>query len=124
MLIDRGKAGLVKALTIVPGKADSARVADVPEPPESDGEVLAESRAVGICVDVGLLNRSIVLQNDVVFGSVNANRRHYEQAADALAHADKRWLGGLITRHVPLEEFADALQRRDDDVKVVLDLAV
>lgn len=27
-------------------------------------------------VDVGALNRSMVLENDVVFGSVNANRRH------------------------------------------------
>ena len=27
------------------------------------------------------LNRTIVLENDLVFGSVNANRRHYEAAA-------------------------------------------
>jgi len=71
-------------------------------------------------VDLGGLNRSIVLQNDVVFGSVNANRRHYEQAADALAKADGDWLERLITRTVPLDRFAEALERRDDDVKVVL----
>ena len=35
----------------------------------------------------------MVLDNDVVFGTVNANRRHYEMAADALARADQRWLG-------------------------------
>ncbi len=73
-------------------------------------------------VDIGGLNRSIVLQNDVVFGSVNANRRHYEQAADALAKADRGWLERLITRRVPLEGFADALEPRDDDVKVVLEM--
>ena len=33
----------------------------------------------------GALNRELVLENDVVFGSVNANRRHYEAAAEALA---------------------------------------
>jgi threonine dehydrogenase-like Zn-dependent dehydrogenase len=72
-------------------------------------------------VDIGAMNRSIVLQNDVVFGSVNANRRHYEQGARALADADRGWLGRLITRRVPLEDYADALERRDDDVKVVLE---
>ena len=75
-------------------------------------------------VDIGALNRAMVLQNDVIFGSVNANRRHYEQAADALARADKQWLEGLITCRVPLAEFPDVLQRRDDDIKVVLDLAM
>jgi threonine dehydrogenase-like Zn-dependent dehydrogenase len=29
-------------------------------------------------VDIGGLNRNAVLRNDVIFGSVNANRRHYE----------------------------------------------
>jgi threonine dehydrogenase-like Zn-dependent dehydrogenase len=73
-------------------------------------------------VDVGALNRAIVLQNDVVFGSVNADRRHYEQAAAALAQADRNWLERLITRRVPLAAFRDALAARDDDVKVVLDV--
>jgi hypothetical protein len=31
----------------------------------------------------------MVLENDVVFGTVNANRRHYEAAAAALARADR-----------------------------------
>jgi glucose 1-dehydrogenase len=74
-------------------------------------------------LDVGGLGRGIVLENDVVFGSVNANRRHYEQAADALATADHGWLERLITRRVPLEGFAEALRPRDDDVKVVLEMA-
>ena len=39
-------------------------------------------------VDPGVLNRNMVLQNSVLFGSVNANRHHYELAADALAQAD------------------------------------
>jgi threonine dehydrogenase-like Zn-dependent dehydrogenase len=75
-----------------------------------------------LSVDVARLNRTIVLENDVVFGSVNANRRHYEQAADALARADRSWLAALITRHVPLESWREALARQPDDVKVVIDL--
>jgi threonine dehydrogenase-like Zn-dependent dehydrogenase len=74
-------------------------------------------------VDVGALNRMAVLENDVIFGTVNANRRHYQAAADALAAADNGWLRRLITRRVPLDDFADAFARRSDDVKVVLELA-
>jgi threonine dehydrogenase-like Zn-dependent dehydrogenase len=73
--------------------------------------------------DVGALNRGMVLENDVVFGSVNANRRHYRAAADALAQADKDWLARLITRRVPLARWHEAFERRDDDIKVVLDFA-
>lgn len=75
-----------------------------------------------VSVDVGAANRSIVLENDVVVGSVNANLRHYAAAADALAAADPDWLDRLITRRVPLRRAAEALARRDDDIKVVIAL--
>jgi threonine dehydrogenase-like Zn-dependent dehydrogenase len=75
-----------------------------------------------ISFDAGVLNRTIVLENDLVFGSVNANRRHYEAAADALARADRRWLERLITRRVPLERWRDALTRDQHDIKVVVEL--
>jgi len=73
-------------------------------------------------VDAGALNRSIVLENDAVAGSVNANLRHYQLAADALAKADLDWLHRLVTRRVPLAQFADAFEPRDDDVKVAITL--
>ena len=72
-------------------------------------------------VDIGRLNRTMVLDNDIVFGTVNANRRHYETAAAALARADKRWLARLITRTVPLERWDEALEHRKGDIKVVID---
>jgi threonine dehydrogenase-like Zn-dependent dehydrogenase len=71
--------------------------------------------------DSGNFNRSMVLQNDVVFGSVNANRRHYQIGAAALAVADPAWLGGLLTRRVPLTEWHEAFQRREGDIKVVVE---
>ncbi|WP_029113491.1 glucose 1-dehydrogenase [Mycobacterium sp. URHB0044] len=74
-------------------------------------------------VDAGSINREIVLENDVVVGSVNANLRHYRQAAEALADADIGWLERLITRRVPLDDFDDAFDAADDDVKVVISLA-
>jgi threonine dehydrogenase-like Zn-dependent dehydrogenase len=72
-------------------------------------------------IDPGLLNRNMVLHNSVVFGSVNANRQHYEQGARALAAADRTWLAGLITRRVPLSDWAQAYTREPDDIKTVLD---
>jgi glucose 1-dehydrogenase len=74
-------------------------------------------------VDAGLINRNMVLQNSVLFGSVNANRRHYELAAKALAEAEPRWLADLITRQVPIGQWADAYTRRPDDIKTVLNFA-
>lgn len=71
--------------------------------------------------DIGGFNREMVLENDHVFGTVNANRRHYAAAADALAKADKGWLAGLITRRVPLDRWREALESRPGDIKVVLD---
>ena len=70
--------------------------------------------------DVGAFNRAAVLQNDVVFGSVNANRRHYEMGATSLAAADPAWLARLITRRVPLARWPEAFERRAGDIKVVL----
>jgi threonine dehydrogenase-like Zn-dependent dehydrogenase len=75
-------------------------------------------------LDIGMLNRTLVLENHVVFGSVNANRRHYRAAAEALAKADKTWLAGLITRRVPLSRWREALEQRAGDIKVVLDFTV
>jgi threonine dehydrogenase-like Zn-dependent dehydrogenase len=79
------------------------------------------SKGRSLSIDVSMVNRELVLSNDVVFGSVNANRRHYEAAADALARADESWLGRLITRRVPVKDWADALVRRSDDVKPVIE---
>ncbi len=73
-------------------------------------------------VDAGTLNRDIVLENDAVVGSVNANLGHYQSAADALAGADVEWLKRLISRRVPLARFAEAFASQPDDVKVVITL--
>ena len=64
-----------------------------------------------------------VLKNLVVFGSVNANRRHYYRAARVLAKADRSWLEQLVTRRVDADSFEQALEREPDDIKVVIDFA-
>jgi glucose 1-dehydrogenase len=75
-----------------------------------------------LTIDPAALNRELVLDNELVFGTVNANRRHYQAAAAGLAKADQSWLERLISRRVPLDRWPDALQRRPDDVKAVIDL--
>jgi threonine dehydrogenase-like Zn-dependent dehydrogenase len=72
-------------------------------------------------LNVAEWNRSMVLGNTVTFGVVNANRRHYEHAADALRRASRNWLRGLITRREPLANWRAAFERRPGDVKVVID---
>jgi threonine dehydrogenase-like Zn-dependent dehydrogenase len=61
-----------------------------------------------------------VLKNEVIVGSVNANKRHWYKAGEALARADRTWLGRLVTRRERPENFAQALERKPDDIKVVI----
>ncbi|MGH9230491.1 MAG: glucose 1-dehydrogenase [Acidimicrobiales bacterium] len=68
------------------------------------------------------MNKELVLGNKVAFGTVNAARRHYDQAAEALALAEPDWLGRLITRRLPPEEWPAALEKHPDDIKLVVDM--
>ena len=61
-----------------------------------------------------------VLRNNVIVGSVNANKRHWYRASQFLARADRKWLAKLITRIEKPENFMNALQRKPDDIKVVI----
>jgi threonine dehydrogenase-like Zn-dependent dehydrogenase len=74
-------------------------------------------------LDLGSINRSLVLDNCVIFGSVNANRKHYELAEKALSGTNRAVLSRLISRRFPADNFAAALQRHPDDIKVVIDFA-
>ena len=65
----------------------------------------------------------VVLRNSVVVGSVNANKRHWFKAGQVLARADRAWLGRLLTRRELPENFARALDRKPDDIKVVVQFA-
>ena len=73
-----------------------------------------------VSLDAAALNNELVLENNVIFGTVNANRMHYTQAAGALSKADPAWLDGLITRRVPLEDWRNAYERAPGDVKTIL----
>jgi threonine dehydrogenase-like Zn-dependent dehydrogenase len=77
----------------------------------------------GFDVDLGALNRTMVLDNSTVFGTVNANRLHYDMAGEALRKADKAWLDAMITRREPVEQWTRSLQRRPDDIKIIVDFS-
>ncbi len=61
-----------------------------------------------------------VLRNNVIVGSVNANKRHWYKAGEALARADRSWLARLVTRRERPENFTQALQRMPEDIKVII----
>jgi glucose 1-dehydrogenase len=61
-----------------------------------------------------------VLKNNVIVGSVNANKRHWYRAGENLANSDREWLSRVITRREKPENFKQALERQPDDVKVII----
>ena len=66
------------------------------------------------------LASAMVLRNNVIVGSVNANKRHWYKAGEVLARADASWLAQLVTRRERPEDFRRALNRQPDDIKVVV----
>ena len=68
----------------------------------------------------GALASAAVLKNNMVIGSVNANKRHWYKASEALALADRSWLERLITRRERPETFTQILTRNPGDIKVVI----
>jgi threonine dehydrogenase-like Zn-dependent dehydrogenase len=119
-----GDLGALKPDIVVECTGAGAVVLDVLGRCAPDGIVCLAGVSSGghtIKFDIGDLNRGMVLENHVVFGSVNANRRHYHNAADALAKADKSWLARLITRRVPVARWQEAFELRDGDIKVIME---
>lgn len=71
------------------------------------------------------LIRRLVLRNQVMLGSVNASRDHFQQAVDDLAHATLRWgdhIRGLITHRHTRDDFERALgQHGVGEIKAVIE---
>ncbi len=105
------------------GDARAAHAALHAAAPSSTVALLGVTLHDGTPGDLAALNRTLVLENRVLFGSVNANRDHYLTGVGVLQDADPSWLRGLLSRYVPLADFPSALRRRSDDVKVALRFA-
>jgi threonine dehydrogenase-like Zn-dependent dehydrogenase len=76
-------------------------------------------------LDVAALNQRLVMGNGVIYGSVNSNPGHFRRAVEEMAALEREWPGALerlITRRVPFDRFAEALEERERDVKVVIEV--
>jgi hypothetical protein len=76
-------------------------------------------------VDTDLLMRNIVLNNQVVFGTVNAGREAFESAVRDLGVFLERWpeaVRSLITGRFPLDAHRDLLLGRAQGIKNVIAL--
>ena len=62
----------------------------------------AGGAATGAVADVAA---AVVLKNNLIVGSVNANKRHWYKAGQNLARSDPAWLSRLITRREKPENF-------------------
>jgi glucose 1-dehydrogenase len=71
------------------------------------------------------LIRQLVLWNQVMLGSVNAARDHFQMAVDDLFHAKALWgnhVNGLITQSVPHVQYSDAFDKHGvDQIKTVIE---
>jgi threonine dehydrogenase-like Zn-dependent dehydrogenase len=71
------------------------------------------------------LVRQLVLDNQVMLGSVNAARGHFQMAVDDLARAHLRWgaqVAGLITNRYPWDQLAGLMnQHHPDTIKEVIE---
>ena len=78
-----------------------------------------------ITVPGAQINLEMVLGNELIFGSVNANRRYFEMGVEHFAVFERKWPGAmqkLITRRVSIHDYASALERRQQDVKTVIEI--
>ncbi|TAM80572.1 MAG: alcohol dehydrogenase [Acidobacteria bacterium] len=76
-------------------------------------------------IDGAALMRQLVLRNQVMIGSVNASRKHFEMAVEDLGKAYKTWrktMEQIITHVVPCPDFAEVLEKHpDNEIKAVVE---
>jgi len=83
-------------------------------------------RKAPIEVDTDRIMRNLVLNNQVVFGSVNASRANFQAAINDLAAFNQSWpkaVSGLITGRFPIEQYRELLQGPAQGIKNVLSFA-
>jgi D-arabinose 1-dehydrogenase-like Zn-dependent alcohol dehydrogenase len=75
-------------------------------------------------LDGRVLALDTILENRVLFGSVNAQRQDYLAAVEDLDRARERWPGaleGFVGLRVPLDRFDDAFAYRGGKATLILD---
>src|ERR1700733_5496833 len=107
----------MRALTVAPGIANSARLDDIPEPPVSDGAVLVRTLALGVCGT----DRDIVAgdygwpppgQKRLVIGHESLG--HVKEASSGCGFKPGDLVVGIVRRPDPVPCPACAQCRRHD----------
>jgi threonine dehydrogenase-like Zn-dependent dehydrogenase len=80
-----------------------------------------DAREQKVQIDGRVLGMDTVLENRVLFGSVNAHREDWEAGVAALARADHDVLSELVALRVPLDRFADAFAFHGGKATLVVD---
>jgi glucose 1-dehydrogenase len=83
-----------------------------------------DGRPQAVSVDGPVLGVDTILENRVLFGSVNAHRQDWLAAVESLDRARERWpeaLEAFVGRRVPLDRFAEAFDYRGVKATLVLD---
>jgi threonine dehydrogenase-like Zn-dependent dehydrogenase len=83
-----------------------------------------DARQRSVDLDGRVLGVDMILENRVVFGSVNANRVDWLAAVESLDRARERWpeaLPQFVGLRVPLERFAEAFEHKGVKATLVLD---
>jgi glucose 1-dehydrogenase len=77
-------------------------------------------------VPIGKIQQQIVLGNQIIFGSVNANARHFAMALKDFRTIERKWPGvleQLITTRLPWDQFKNWFGTRDRGIKTTLEMA-
>jgi glucose 1-dehydrogenase len=72
------------------------------------------------------INQLIVLGNQVVFGSVNANPRHFAMGVKDFVAIEKKWpgvLSKLLTNRIPWDQHKTWFTERGSGIKATLEIA-
>jgi glucose 1-dehydrogenase len=82
-----------------------------------------DTRRQTVAMQGRVLALDTILENRVVFGSVNAQRRDWVAAVDALDAARRRWpdaLASFVGLRVPLDRFQEAFDHRGSKATLVI----
>src|SRR5438477_3718901 len=95
----------MRALTVLPGVSNSARLDDVSEPPAGDGDVLVETLAIGICgtdreIAAGEYGRAPAGQERLIIGHESLGRILDAPRGAQLQPGDQ--VAGIVRRPDPV----------------------
>lgn len=84
------------------------------------------SGQTSLTVPADCINLQLVLRNNLILGSVNAQRKHFELAVEHLEAAERRWphhVEKLITHRCSLNDIHQVLYRPPDHIKTIVEVA-